>query len=492
MRSAQPAVGRPRALFRLLALIVAVTVMLGACSGTEDDASDSASSDDSAEAAETMEDVGVEAAPTTTIASEEPEVASDEVADRAGSGGLSEAAGLPVDTGRDIIFTASVDVEVEDVVVAGQEATTAIAALGGVLFGQVTTSEGVPRSTLIFKVPPSQFQTALVRLGDIGFLRDQIITADDVTERVVDLESQIITAQLSVDRLRGFLEQATTLTEIADLEQQLLVRETSLEQLRGQLRTIEGQVSSATITVSFRQKLPGPELTIEQTAYLGHDDGTTCPGLDEIEGDEDDLVTVCYRITNTGDTLLDDLDVRDEGLQLELDDLAVVDGSLDEPLAIGASVTLVAEIEARPFEDGRAQATALPVAEGGTDLLLGRTSARDDLEMQIEEDTSLPGFLDGLSTGWAALQQIIGVVVLVAGFALPFIWVIPLAWFGRRWLRRRRAANMPPPPAATPAPSVGPEAVGVGVPSSAESDSAESDRADGDSVERREGPEVEG
>ncbi len=40
----------------------------------------------------------------------------------------------------------------------------------------------------------------------------------------------------------------------------------------------------AGITVTFTQKLPGPELTVEQTAYLGHDDGTTCPGLDEIDG----------------------------------------------------------------------------------------------------------------------------------------------------------------------------------------------------------------
>jgi len=164
---------------------------------------------------------------------------------------LSDAAGLPVvDTGRDIIFVATVGVEVEDVVVAGQEASTAIAGLGGVLFGQVTTSEGVPRSTLTFKVPPAQFQTALSRLGDIGFLRDQVITADDVTERVVDLESQIITSQLSVDRLRGFLENATTLTEIADLEQQLLVRETSLEQRMISMSVTKASVWNSTTSPS--------------------------------------------------------------------------------------------------------------------------------------------------------------------------------------------------------------------------------------------------
>lgn len=466
-------------LFRLLTLLVAATLVLGACSASED-ATDSASAGDFETAEPTESFEGEDSAEVIEADAGDAEAAPTERA--AGSGGLSDAAGLPViDTGRDIIFTATVGVEVEDVVVAGQEASTAIAGLGGVLFGQITTSEGVPRSTLTFKVPPAQFQTALTRLGDIGFLRDQVITADDVTERVVDLESQIITAQLSVDRLRGFLEQATTLTEIADLEQQLLVRETALEQLRGSLRTIEGQVSLATITVTFTQELPGPELTVSQTAYLGHDDGTTCPGLDEIVGDEGDLVTVCYRITNSGDTVLDDIDVRDDGLGLEMDDLRVVDGSIDEPLAVGASITFVAEIEAEPFRDGRAQVTAISVADSGADLLLGRTAGRDDLDMSIEEDTSLPGFLDGFSAGWEFLLGLVAVVVLVAGFALPFIWVIPVVWFLRRWFKARKEAKKPPPP-SMPAAPVRPEPVGVGAPTSATEAS----------VERGQGTEAEG
>ncbi len=456
---------------RLTALLFALALVAASCSSGDDDTSSEAF-DGAPAVDQTFEssdgDVGVDAQAESDMATGGDEAAEfaepESPRDSAGSGGLSETAGLPViDNGRDIIFTATVSVEVEDVVAASQEAVTAIQGLGGALFGQVTTSEGVPRSTLTFKVAPKDFQTALSRLGDIGFLRDQVITADDVTERVVDLESQIITAALSVDRLRGFLENATTLTEIADLEQQLLIRETSLEQLRGQLRTIEGQVSLATITVTFNQKLPGPEITVEQTAYLGHDGGVTCPGLDELAGDEGEAITICYRITNSGDTLLGDLDVRDDGLGLDMGDLELVDGSIDQPLAVGASVTFVAELEAAPSVQGRAQVTALPVSENGTDLLLGRVAGRDDLELDIDEDTSLPGFLDGLSTGAGVILRILEVLVLVAGFLLPFIWVVPLIWLGRRWFLRRRAANMPPPPAAPMAVAEESELVGASV-----------------------------
>lgn len=435
---------------RLLGLVLTIALVATACSTGSDDSDDSAF-EEAREAASdggdfAAADADAEEAPS-PVEQEADAAADSRAQDGAGSGGLSDTAGLPViDTGRDIIFTATVSVEVEDVVVASQEATTAIQGLGGVLFGQVTTSEGTPRSTLTFKVDPSDFQTALRRLGDIGFLRDQVITADDVTERVVDLESQIITAELSVERLRGFLENATTLSEIADLEQQLLTRETSLEQLRGQLRTIQGQVSLATITVTFTQKLPGPELTVEQSAYLGHDGGATCPGLDELSADEAEPITICFRITNSGDTALGDLDVRDDGLDLDMDDLELIDGSLDQPLAVGASVTLVAEIEAPVTGQGRAQATALPVSPEGTDLLLGRVAGRDDLTLDVAEDTSLPGFLDGLSTGVAVVLRLVEALVLAAGFLLPFVWLVPLVWLGRRWLRQRRDAKLPPPP----------------------------------------------
>lgn len=476
--------GRP---WRVLVALLALMLFAAACGSSDDDASDAGEDSFSQVSEESSDDgdtVAVEGAADDVDTAADDEVA----APSGGSGGLSDTAGLPVvDTGRDIIFTATISVEVDDIVAAGEEASATIADLGGVLFGQVTTSEGVPRSTLTFKVPPAQFQTALSRLGGIGFLRDQIVTADDVTERVVDLESQIVTAELSVERLRGFLEQATTLTEIAELEQQLLERETTLEQLRGQLRTIEGQVSLATITVTFEQQLPGPELTVEQTAYFGHDEGGSCPGVDELSGDEGESLTVCIRITNSGDTALADLEVRDDDLDLELDDFSMLDGSIDDVLGVGESVTLFAEVEAEPFRNGRAQVTALPVSDGGVDLQLGRLTARGDLDLDIDEDLSLPGFLDGLSAGWAALLQVVGVIVLLAGVLLPFVWLVPLLWWLRRWRRARRAAKMPPPPGRfVPSATSSPE------PSAPTAPAGSSAASEAGSVERRQGTEAEG
>ena len=124
---------------------------------------------------------------------------------RLGTGGVAPVAFQVSDIGRDVIFTADLTVAVTDVAVAGDAATREIGALGGFLFGQRTTGAPNPVSVLTFKVFPDDFQEALGRLGAIGEVRTQNISSDDVTERIVDLQSRILTAEASVDRLRELI-----------------------------------------------------------------------------------------------------------------------------------------------------------------------------------------------------------------------------------------------------------------------------------------------
>lgn len=436
---------------RLTTLLFAFAIALSACSASDDDASTEAASATTVAASmdEAMEEEATEEAVAEidtyanlvrTGAEGEDAIEAPQVeVPGAPAQAPSQTPNQPVDIGRDIIFTASVAVEVDDVAAATQQATTAVQGLGGLVFGQETNTEGVPRATITYKVRPQDFQEALDRIGNIGTLRDQRITTDDVTERVVDLQSQIITSELSVERLRGFLEGATSLTDIAELERQLLERETALERLRGQLRTVQNQVSLATITVSFTQIVPGPEVLVETGGYLGHDEGAACPGFDEVAGDEGDLLTICYRIENTGDTLLGDINIVDDGLGLDLRDLDIAAGTLDEPLGLGESVVLFAEVDAEPFTRSRVQVTASPVDADGNDLRTGQTAAQYELPLDIEEDTSLPGFGNGLDAGLDVLTGIVGVIVVASGFLLPFVWLLPVLWVARRWQLKRRA-----------------------------------------------------
>ncbi|MDX1692098.1 MAG: DUF4349 domain-containing protein, partial [Acidimicrobiia bacterium] len=230
----------------IVPITVVITILLAACTGGED-------------ATSVTEPNGDDGFTTTTVSAERSLPTSD-----AGGSDAEEPTNAvqavlqTTDVGRSIVFTADITVEVDDVVSASERARAAVAGLGGILFGQETRTGPDARSVLTIKVPPENFSAALERLAGIGSLRTQDVRADDVTERVVDLESRIRTAAASVERLRSFLDTAADLEDLASLEAELLQRETDLEILRGRLRTLEDQVALATIVLVLTEATPEP------------------------------------------------------------------------------------------------------------------------------------------------------------------------------------------------------------------------------------------
>lgn len=372
-------------------------------------------------------------------------------------GGLTPLALQQVGDGRVIIFTSSMVVEVEDVPGATQRAQAAIAGLGGLLFGQNTTTEPYAYTTLTFKVRPEDFQEALRRLEELGKLESQQISTDDVTERVVDLQSRITTSEASVERLRAFLSNATDLEGVAQIEAQLLIRETDLEVLRGQLRTIQEQASLATIYLTLTEPQPDePEASVDlvQTAYLDHDRGAHCPGDDELKVDEGEAMTVCFSIENTGNLALTEIEIRDVGLDLDEDDFVVLEGSL-EVLEPGDTLMGYFETDAelRHYADPRF--SAVPVDEDGDPVRVGIEIDGDLVSFDIVEDTSVPSFTDGLSGSIDAVISLGQLAILAVGVAIPFLWVpllvVALVWFIRRRTTPSRTLASPVATTATAA-----------------------------------------
>lgn len=424
---------------RLLAMLAVVALLLAACSGSDssEDAfenigqelggSGEFSSTDTTMAAD-------DAASPTDRGSEEGEDAASD-GDSLGSGGVAPPlVQTATDLGRDIIFTATMTVAVDDVAAASAEATRQIQALGGFLFGQQTTGTPEARSTLIFKVFPEDFQEALDRLGSIGDLRNQNVSADDVTERVVDIQSRVTTAQASVERLRGFLENATDIDTIADLENQLLQRETQLETLRGQLRTLEDAISLATITATITENAVRPAVRVDVTAYPGtDDDGLSCPGSGGLTVDQGTDVTVCFEIFNVGDTDLTGFTLRDPVIDVDEEDLIPVFGDMDQTLEPGESIVMAAHITADRSWRTQTNVTALPVDEDGN-VREGRSVANTaTASISAVDPGGVPGFDEGLGTSLELLVTLGQVLVYLVAAVIPFFWVPLLIWW---WLRR--------------------------------------------------------
>jgi hypothetical protein len=474
---------------RLLLMLAAITLVAAACgsSDSEDSATDAAEvafdemegedTDDGAEpdfggeiAAEAPD--AVDQGDSGSMADEEEPAAEDtggdggDEATSLGSAGAVPTQRSAADFGRQIIFTADIAVEVDDVAAAGREATTIIEDIGGFVFGQQTQGGSEPRSVLVFKVLPEDFDRAVEALGTVGELRNQTISADDVTERVVDLETRIEVAELGVERLRETLTNTQNLEDYAELERLLLERETELEIMRGQLRTLQDRIDLATITLTLLQDAVNHSISLNASLYHTQDDGVSCPGNDEwfVEAGTD--LTLCLEIVNTGEEPVADLALIDTALGIDsADELILVYGELDR-LEAGQSVMLAHEFSPDRPVRVRAKATARPITEEGESAGPSVDAGYQD-NIEVFEPEGDPGFGEGFDAGLSVLRGIWTVITVTVGFALPLLVLLiiigPLLWLARgrigRWRRKRqgdRLAAAPPPPPPPPPPTADP------------------------------------
>ena len=448
---------------RWLVVAAALLLLASACAGGSDEsdassaeeapasfaASDEAMAEEMADEEMAMADDALEASVRLTSRGA---AAEEEMSDDSDTSTLAAGVpAVPADLGRDIIYTAWIAVETADVAAAAAQANSIIQSLGGFTFSQDTRTQGRAHTTLTFKIRPEQFSTALDRLSNVGELVEQSVNAEDVTDIVVDLNSRISTAEISVNRLREFLSQATEVEGVAELERELANRETNLERLRGQLRSLRDRVDLSTITLSITESVEAvPHTSVVLQAWIAAGEDDPCLGFENLDAPPDGDVGFCFELENDGETALTEIRLSSNALRFANDDLTVLGGADLDRIEPGERVvaTLV-----EPITDGRiagrvatrgleidVRLSAVPVTETGTEL--ARLARAQALFLYVEEEDSPPGFGDALSGGWNALVAVGNGVLLIVGALLPFLPVIVIAllvaWW---WLRRRRALN---------------------------------------------------
>ena len=354
----------------------------------------------------------------------------------------------PAAYGRDVIYRAWMLVRAPDVSAASREAVAAVQTLGGLVFGQRLSAAPSARAELVFKVPPEQFGSVMDRLSSIGELIDQQITADDVTDQIVDFESRVFAAEASVERLRKFLTEATDIENLAYLEGELLRRETDLATLRGQLRSLEKSVALATITLTIEETpaiVPVAELRV--TAWTSEAGDDPCLGDTDITVAPNADLRFCVEVENVGEVPVTDVQFRSATLRIRPGDNTRFDIEQGSVSRVAPGELLVATVGGR-VEDGRLagrvatrgvfvdfEVTAVPLADGGEPV--DPAYRYGEVEVIASDDHPVT-FNEALGNGTKALITAgRGVAILVATL-LP--WSPILAAIGAViwWARRRR------------------------------------------------------
>ncbi|MBO1335564.1 DUF4349 domain-containing protein [Streptomyces sp. VRA16 Mangrove soil] len=226
---------RLRPLHALALLLLAAALALTGCSGAN-------SSSDSGD--------GDKAAAGGKAASREKGAA-----DGASDSGKSSARKPPRLTGVHIIRTASLSVRVKDVPDALDRARTATEDAGGYVGNETTDrdGDGRERTRVTLRVPQESYEEVIGQLAGTGRLLSRNVTAKDVTDQVVDVDSRVASQRASVARVRELMDRATKLSDVVTLEGELSSRESELEALLAQQASLKDRTTMATITLSLSQ-----------------------------------------------------------------------------------------------------------------------------------------------------------------------------------------------------------------------------------------------
>lgn len=201
------------------------------------------------EANDMYNEAPMEMAPASTIA---PGLVTD-----GSENGSASAANLPTD--RKLIRTISIEAETEDLTALTDALTGRIAALGGYVESKNLRNgsaySGYYRRTLnmTVRIPADKADEFVAQVSENSNIVSSTESIDDVTLQYVDTESHVKALETEQERLLDLLGKADNLKDILTLEERLTKVRYELERYASYLRTLDNQVTYATIHLSVTE-----------------------------------------------------------------------------------------------------------------------------------------------------------------------------------------------------------------------------------------------
>ena len=164
--------------------------------------------------------------------------------------------------------TASVGITVLDVEGAATKLRSIATAMGGLVTTEnlVTrvNAEGIsiPTSTMVISVPSDRLDSTLEQLKSVGTITSRVISSEDVSVQVADVDSRVKALEGSIARLNELSKKAGSVSELTQLEAELTSRIGERDSLVAQQRALAGRVAQSpiTITLDTPPKVEEPEL----------------------------------------------------------------------------------------------------------------------------------------------------------------------------------------------------------------------------------------
>ena len=109
-----------------------------------------------------------------------------------------------------------------------------------------------PYINITVRVPVEDFATVMDQIAEMGVeVESRNENSQDVTEEYVDLAGRIEATELSIEQLKGFMEEAEFTADLLEAERELYSRQAELEALKGRLNYLAESAALSIIYVTL-------------------------------------------------------------------------------------------------------------------------------------------------------------------------------------------------------------------------------------------------
>jgi Domain of unknown function (DUF4349) len=155
-----------------------------------------------------------------------------------------------------IIYTAQLTVRASNVGSAAAQAAQIAQGVGGYVSSETTSANpdhpSQATATVQLKIPVTSYPTTLGQLASqLGSQLSLHQQAQDVTQQVADVNSQVTSAEAAIAQLRTLLSHAGSVGDLLSVQNQINQEEANLESMQAQQRALNHQTSYATVTLTL-------------------------------------------------------------------------------------------------------------------------------------------------------------------------------------------------------------------------------------------------
>ena len=172
----------------------------------------------------------------------------------AGQAGTGTSARLA--PASDIIYTAQLTIRAQSVSSAAAKAAQIAEGAGGYVSNETTSANpdhpAESTGTVQLKIPVTSYLVTLGQLSSsLGTQLSLQQQAQDVTQQVADVNSQVTSDEAAIAQLRALLSHAGSVGDLLNVQNQINDEESSLEAMQAQQRALSHETSYATVTLTI-------------------------------------------------------------------------------------------------------------------------------------------------------------------------------------------------------------------------------------------------